>query len=67
MTEKKPSPFAALYRTEDTWAIWIGFLVIALALAFFHAGSSLKSVAVTPGAWSSPGEILLDLRAAGRT
>jgi hypothetical protein len=52
MTEKKPSPFAALYRTEDTWAIWIGFLVIALALAlaFFHAGSSLKSVAVTPGA-----------------
>jgi uncharacterized membrane protein YadS len=65
MTESRPSGLAALYKTEDYWAIWIGFLVIALAVGFFYAGGSLRSVAVTPGAWARPAQIWDDLRGHG--
>jgi len=52
----------ALFRTEDLWAIWLGLLVIALALGFFWAGSSLKSWIVTPGLWSNGAELLADFK-----
>ena len=42
-----------LFKTEDYWAIWLGLLVVALAMVFFWAGSTLKPWAVTPGKWST--------------
>lgn len=50
-----------LFKTEDYWAIWVGLLVIALSMAFFWAGSSLKAWAVTPGTWSAFGQLWSDL------
>jgi len=50
-----------LFKTEDYWAIWLGMLVIALAVGFFWAGSTLKPWAVTPGTWSNLGELGADL------
>lgn len=50
-----------LFKTEDYWAIWLGLLVIAVAMAFFWAGSSLKPWAVTPSTWSSVAELAGDL------
>ncbi len=42
-----------LFKTEDYWAIWLGMLVIALAMGAFWAGTTIKGWAVTPGTWSS--------------
>lgn len=47
--------------TEDYWAIWLGLGIIALAMVFFWAGSTLKPFAVTPASWSSIREIGQDL------
>jgi len=41
-----------LFKTEDYWAIWLGLLVIAAAMSFFWAGSTLGPWAVTPKTWS---------------
>ncbi len=54
------TPRFRLFRTEDIWAIWLGLGIIAVAMAFFWAGSSLKPFAVTPGTWSSAGEVAAD-------
>jgi len=51
-----------IFRTEDYWAIWLGLLVIALALAFFWSGSTLKPWAVTPKTWSEFGTLATDLQ-----
>jgi uncharacterized membrane protein YadS len=51
----------ALFATEDTWAIWLGLLVIIACLAAFWAGGTLKSIAVTPGSWSTLSELGADL------
>ncbi len=56
-----PSKGLKLFKTEDYWAIWLGLIVIILAMAFFWAGSTLKGWAVTPGTWSTPGELGGDL------
>jgi uncharacterized membrane protein YadS len=50
-----------LFRTEDYWAIWLGMSIIALSVAFFYAGSTLNPWAVTPGAWSEPGQLIRDM------
>ena len=50
-----------LFKTEDYWAIWLGMIVIFLAIGFYWAGSTLKPWAVTPGTWSSLGELSADL------
>ncbi len=49
-----------LFSTEDTWAIWLGLLVIFSCLAAFWAGGTLKHLAVTPGSWSTFAELSAD-------
>jgi len=65
MSGEKPTGAAALFRTEDYWAIWLGFAIIVTTMGLFFAGGSLKHVAVTPGAWSSAGELWADLKLQG--
>ncbi|MCG6920133.1 MAG: YeiH family protein [Acidobacteria bacterium] len=43
----------ALWKTEDWWAVWLGFGVVLLALGVFLTGGSIKGWAVTPGTWDS--------------
>lgn len=51
-----------LLQTEDYWAIWVGFLVIAASVTAFGLGSGLvKNIAVTPGQWSGLGQIGADV------
>jgi uncharacterized membrane protein YadS len=42
-----------LFSTEDWWAVWIGLLVVVVALALFASGSSIKWLAVAPAKWTS--------------
>jgi uncharacterized integral membrane protein (TIGR00698 family) len=46
------SPWGGLFRQEDWWAIWIGLGLIAVAVALFAGGSSIKWIAVAPQKWS---------------
>ena len=49
----KPKSSSNLLKTEDYWAIWLGLLVIFVAVGAFYAGGTLKDVAVTPGKWDT--------------
>jgi uncharacterized integral membrane protein (TIGR00698 family) len=49
-----------LYLKEDWWAIWLGFGIVVVAYLFFAGGSTIKWIAVTPGKWSTFGELWLD-------
>lgn len=49
-----------LFKTEDYWAIWLGFIIIAVAMAFFFGGSTIAPYAVTPGEWSSLSDLAKD-------
>jgi uncharacterized integral membrane protein (TIGR00698 family) len=40
--------FAALWNTEDWWAVWLGLGIIACAITFFLAGGTLAPLAVSP-------------------
>jgi uncharacterized integral membrane protein (TIGR00698 family) len=40
--------FAALWKTEDWWAVWLGLGIIASAIAFFFAGGTMAPLAVSP-------------------
>src|SRR5271163_548324 len=55
------SPWAELYRKEDWWAVWIGLGMIAVAIALFAGGSSIKWIAVAPQKWSHLQDIRLQL------
>ena len=48
----RPSLFGELFRKEDWWAIWIGLGLVAVAVALFTGGSSIKWIAVAPQKWS---------------
>jgi uncharacterized membrane protein YadS len=50
-----------IFKTEDYWAIWLGLTVVALSLAFFWTGSTLKPWAVTPSDWAGAAGLAADL------
>jgi uncharacterized integral membrane protein (TIGR00698 family) len=54
-----------LFRQEDWWAIWIGLGLIAVAVALFAAGSSIKWIAVAPQKWSHLADVSLQLKQHG--
>ncbi|HSP89856.1 MAG TPA: putative sulfate exporter family transporter [Vicinamibacterales bacterium] len=47
-----PSEFEKLWKTEDWWAVWLGLLIVVVALSVYAGGSSIKGWAVVPGGWS---------------
>ena len=53
----QPSLWRELFRKEDWWAIWIGLSLVAVAVALFEAGSSIKWIAVAPQKWSHLAEV----------
>jgi uncharacterized integral membrane protein (TIGR00698 family) len=54
-----------LFRKEDWWAIWIGLGLIAVAVALFAAGSSIKWIAVAPQKWSHLSDVRSQLQQHG--
>jgi uncharacterized integral membrane protein (TIGR00698 family) len=54
---KRSSLWAELFRKEDWWAIWIGLALVAVAVALFSAGGSIKWIAVAPQKWSHLPEV----------
>src|ERR1700723_2152002 len=46
------SPSSELLRKDDWWAIWIGLGLVAVAIALFANGSSIKWIAVAPQKWA---------------
>jgi uncharacterized membrane protein YadS len=59
------SPWSELFRKEDWWAIWIGLGLIAVAVALFAAGSSIKWIAVAPQKWSHLSDVAGQLKVHG--
>jgi uncharacterized membrane protein YadS len=49
-----------LWLKEDWWAIWLGLGIIVVACLFFAGGSSIKWIAVTPGGWTTFGQLGAD-------
>jgi uncharacterized integral membrane protein (TIGR00698 family) len=54
-----------LFRQEDWWAIWIGLGLIAVAVALFAGGSSIKWIAVAPQKWSHLADVTQQLKQHG--
>ena len=54
-----------LWTTEDYWAVWLGLGIVLLALAVFLWGGTIKGWAITPGSWSTLGDLASDLAASG--
>jgi uncharacterized integral membrane protein (TIGR00698 family) len=59
------SPWGALIRNEDWWAIWIGLGLIAIAVALIAGGSSIKWIAVAPQKWSHLSDVSQQLKQHG--
>jgi uncharacterized integral membrane protein (TIGR00698 family) len=59
------SSWGDLFRKEDWWAIWIGLGLIAVSVALFTAGSSIKWIAVAPQKWSHLPEVWQQLEQHG--
>src|SRR5580698_924889 len=59
------SPWSELFRKEDWWAIWIGLGLIAVAVALFAGGSSIKWLAVAPQKWSRLSDVRQQLQVHG--
>ena len=58
------SHWGELFRKEDWWAIWIGLGLIAVAVALFAGGSSIKWIAIAPQKWSHLADVTLQLHLA---
>ncbi len=59
------SPWRELFRKDDWWAIWIGLGLVAIALAAFAEGGSIRWVAVAPQKWSHLGDVTAQLKQHG--
>jgi uncharacterized membrane protein YadS len=59
------SPWGELLRKEDWWAIWIGLGLIAVAVALFAQGGSIKWIAVAPQKWSHLADVSQQLKLHG--
>jgi len=59
------SSWGELFRKEDWWAIWIGLGLIAVAVALFAGGSSIKWIAVAPQKWSHLSDVTQQLKVHG--
>ena len=59
------TPWDELFRKEDWWAIWIGLGLIAVAVALFSAGSSVKWIAIAPQKWSHLADVNQQLKQHG--
>jgi uncharacterized membrane protein YadS len=59
---ERRSPWGDLFRKEDWWAIWIGLGLIAVAVALFAGGSSIKWIAVAPQKWSHLSDVTQQLK-----
>src|SRR5258707_8953544 len=59
------SPWNELFRKEDWGAIWIGLGLIAVAVALFAGGSSIKWLAVAPQKWSHLSDVTQQLQVHG--
>ena len=46
------SPLSEFLRKDDWWAIWIGLGLVAVAVALFATGGSIKWIAVAPQKWT---------------
>src|ERR1700680_4249049 len=58
----RPSPWSELVRKDDWWAIWIGLSLVAVAIALFANGGSIKWIAVAPQKWSHLADAAAQLR-----
>jgi uncharacterized integral membrane protein (TIGR00698 family) len=56
------SSWSNLFRNEDWWAIWIGLGLIAVAVALFAGGSSIKWIAVAPQKWTHLSDVTQQLK-----
>src|ERR1700727_2308664 len=62
----EPAPrWHGLFLKEDWWAIWIGLGLIAVAVALFATGSSIKWLAVAPQKWTQLSELRTQLQQHG--
>ena len=59
---QRTARWADLFRQDDWWAIWIGLGLVAVAVALFSGGDSIKWIAVAPQKWSHWPEVVAQLR-----
>src|ERR1700686_5387708 len=57
----RPSPWSEVVRKDDWWAIWIGLSLVAVAIALFANGGSIKWIAVAPQKWSHFADVAAQL------
>ncbi|HWW19867.1 MAG TPA: putative sulfate exporter family transporter [Steroidobacteraceae bacterium] len=61
----RSSGWSDLIRQDDWWAIWIGLGLVAVAVALFANGDSIKWIAIAPQKWSHWQDLTAQLRAHG--